>query len=355
MANILFFLGAGEPHYSSAKSLAYAFRLLGHEVCTMGPGYFDRYEADVLMPDRPHIEYYSPDEILERAPWSPSLIVNCEPHAFLRGQGPPEIPIVFVATDPHRAGSLYHAVLSQGSYTHFFCGQKHYLPLFNDLPCRTYYLPVAFDPRRFKSSDLGVPACDISFCGQTGLSAHYYSERDEVGSYMVKTSPVFPTDVGKYEFRANPSFDYAERAEFLLRLMRDFNVRIYEPFYDDRYIAALQKGAIGFQRSLLYDVSIRVYEIMAAGRFLVMDRIPNLDEWFGDEVNNDLPCALYESFYRPFYDNFNLEYRQVYNLVKYYLDHDTERDYLAARAHAMVWKEHRWQDRTKTLLEIVLN
>ena len=122
MEKILFLLGAGEPSYSSAKSLAYGFRSLKYEVHTMGPGYWGRYEADTLLPDRPHIEYYSPEEILERAPWQPSIIINCDPHAFIQGKCPLDIPVVFVGTDPHRAGILYRKVLSQGGYTHFFCG-----------------------------------------------------------------------------------------------------------------------------------------------------------------------------------------------------------------------------------------
>lgn len=354
MSRLLICTGGGEPAYSTNQSFVYALRSLGHDVLVCGPGYWGRNFANVPVPDQPFPERYLYEEILEKTAFSGDLILQLEPHFYLYGKKPPKMRSAYLVTDPHRGGEAYYRLAKEGSFDALFIGQKHFLPLFDDLPCHTQYLPVAFDPRRFDHAPLSDPVCDIAFCGQSGIGGLTYDYQDELGRYATAVRSLRTWDSGRYEFNA-PTFDYSERAEILLRLMQDFHVRIYEPLYDERYMKAIQKGVLGFQRSLLNDISIRCYEIMAAGRLLVTDRIPGLDEWFGDEVNDDLPCALYDSYYKVFTANFDLEYKKIYKLIKNYLDDDTEREYFAARARQTVWGEHRWQARAKTLLEIVLN
>ena len=355
MSRILVCSGMGEPEVSTNKSFIAALGFLGHEIITCGPPYWGRGEnCDIPVPDKPFPETYKYENILSLVSGKVDLILQLEPHFYLCDKKPPEIKSAYYLTDPHRGGHAYYRLAKEGSFDALFIGQKHFLSLFDDLPCRAYYLPVAFDPRRFDHAPLSDPVCDIAFCGQSGIGGLTYDFQDELGRYATSIRSLRTWDSGRYEFGA-PTFDYSERAEILLRLMQDFHVRIYEPLYDERYGKATQKGAIGFQRSLLNDISIRCYEIMAAGRMLVTDCIPDLDEWFGDEVNDELPCALYDSYYKVFTANFDLEMAQISKLVRYYLNHHTERELLAARARAMVWEKHRWQDRANALLSVALN
>ena len=355
MARVLVCTGGGEPAYSTNQSFVYALRSLGHDVRVCGPGYWGRNFADIPVPDKPFPETYTYENILSLVPGKIDLILQIEPHFYLCGKKPPAVKSAYYLTDPHRGGEAYYRLAKEGSFDTLFIGQKHFLPLFDDLPCHIQYLPVAFDPRRFDQTSSPDPVCDIAFCGQSGIGGLTYNFQDELGRYATAVRSLRTWDSGRYEFGA-PTFDYSERAEILLRLMQDFHVRIYEPLYDERYMKAIQKGVLGFQRSLLNDISIRCYEIMAAGRMLITDRIPDLDEWFGDyDVNDDLPCALYDSYYKVFTANFDLEIAQISKVVRYYLDHHTERELLAARARAMVWREHRWQDRANALLSVALN
>lgn len=351
---IVILSGAGEPSYSSNKAISHALRVLGHDVVFIGPGYFDRYEADILLPDRLHIEYYSFEEILSRVSWQPDLILNVEPHAFLCGPKPPEIKSVFYATDAHRAGSLYYEVARQGTFDHVFLAQKYFLPLFTDLPCQVHYLPVGFDERRFPLDREVNPVVDISFVGQTGLAKVVYEYRDHVGNYATITPEIY--GLSRYAFSVHPGFDYSERAELLFRLCRDFQVRIYESVWDTpQYMQALQKGAIGFNCSLLHDLSIRCLEIAGAGQFLVTDDVEDVVEIFTTPKSEkrELLCAVYSLHYKPFFPNFDLDYKEVYKTIKYWLDHGQDREDLEDRAREHVWNHHTWRHRAQKLLEVV--
>lgn len=348
MSKICCLLGAGEPRYASAKSLSRAFRELGHDLITVGPGYFDRYEADILLPDKAHVEYYSYSEVLERLPWSPDLLVNIDPHAFCSGEKPAGLCSVFVATDAHRAGELYHRVLEQGSYDWFFCAPPYFLPLFQDIPhLKVRFLSVGFDTERFSFTEI-PPECDCSFVGQTGIANLEYDEEDEIGRYTTHPPFSVPQSPEKYTF-GPPSYDYATRAEFLIRLMRHFNVRIYEPLYDERYQHAIQKGAVGFNCSVLHDIPLRIFEVCAAGRLLITDRVPGIEDLLQDKID----CRYYDVHYLPFYKNFDLDYAQVYNLFRYYLDHDREREDIARNARAEVWAKHTWAKRAQRILDYI--
>lgn len=351
MAKILVCTGGGEPVYSTNQSFVYALRSLGHDVKVCGPGYWDRNFADFAVPDKSFPELYSYEEVLEKTEFNGDLILQLEPHFYFHGQKPPGIKSAYYLTDPHRGGHAYYQLAKEGSFDFLFIGQRYYLPLFEDL-YRTYacYLPVAFDSRRFDILPTIDPICDIAFCGQTGIGGLTYDYQDELGKYATSVHSLKTWDSGRYEFSV-PTFDYSERAEILLHLMQDFNVRIYEPLYDNRYSKTIQKGTIGFQRSLLNDISIRCYEIMAAGRLLVTDRIPNLDQHFSNRVY----CSLYNSYYKVFTVNFDLEYKEIHKQVKYYLNHSKERERIAASARDLIWHHHRWQNRAEQLLEIALN
>lgn len=352
MANLIIATGMGEPEFSSNKGLIHAFKILGHNVITAGPPYWDRgYDTDILLEDKPHVEYYLYKEILDRAPWQPDLILNIEPHCFLSGPKPPEIISAFYATDQHRAGELYYRIASQGSFNYIFIGQPYFAPLYRDIPkTMVDILPPGFDERRFMRRLNTAPKVDITFIGQTGIAWLEFTEEDEIGRYATKPPANLPTDIRRYAFSGHPGFDYCERAEILIRLCRDFNIRIYDQVWEPlKFQKAIQRGIIGFNRSLLHDISIRAFEVIAGRRMLITDD-PN--GWF---FENYFHCMTYQNYFKPFFPNFNLDYKNIHDRVKLALDNVPVRESIEEHDFNLVWEKHSWRHRAEQLLSIVLN
>ena len=363
---ILCCFGQGEPDFSSARGIVHGLKTLGHDVLTCGPPYWDRgHDADIVFDDRDFPESYSYQEILARVPWQPDLVLQCEPHFYFHGPKPPEITSAYYFTDPHRGGAMWHKMAIQGNFNHVFVGQKYFLPLFLDLPAKVSYLPVGFDERRFPPADHywnEDPICDVVFIGQTGLANMTFPYKDDVGQYATTTPNIW--DHKKFAFGFHPGFDYAKRGELLYRLCRDFNVRIYSDVWDTpNYFRALRKGAIGFNCSLLYDLSIRCLEGAASGRLLVTDEVEDIIDRHVLSSNRtpytcpvpDFFCSLYRLHYTPFFDNFSLSYKEVYKIIKYWLLHNEEREELSALAKYHVWERHSWCHRSEQLLNVVFN
>ena len=344
--------GMGEPEFSSNKGLIHAFKTLGHDVLTCGPPYWNRgYDADIPLEDKAHPELYSYEMVLGKAPWQPDLVLNIEPHCFLSGTKPHGIKSAFCATDQHRAGEFYHRVASQGSFDYLFIGQPYFAPLYRDIPnALIYILPPAFDDRRFIRGLSTPPKADISFVGQTGIAGMEFPYEDDVGRYA-KNPPVgLPTDTRRYAFSGHPGFDYCERAEILIRLCKDFNVRMYDQVWDPvKFQKAIQSGVIGFNRSLLNDISIRNFEVMAARRLLIKD---DPGGWFSE---NGFHSPAYKSYFKPFFLNFDLDYKEIYQKIKRALEYAHLREEMAEHDFNLVWEKHTWRHRAQTLLSCIFN
>ena len=352
MATILVCTGMGEPQGCSNMGLIYGFRKLGHDVITCGPPYWDRgYDADIVMEDKTFPEQYSYEEVLAKiGNRHVDLILQIEPHFFLVGPKPPEIISVYFFTDAHTNGIYWKQAASWGEFNRVFCCQKNYLPFFQDIP-GIRYLPVGFDERRFPPLDnIGEtlfhnPLVDITFVGYSGIANLQFPKRNFAGAYTINVGNL-PDGVGRYASHA-PTYDYAERAEMLIRLSKDFRVRIYNNVWETPHLQhAILSGAIGFNRSLLKDTNIRNFEIMAAGRLLVTDKILYQDELFRDGVH----CLTYPTWYKPFTQNFDLEYEYVRNLICDVLDDMPRYEIITKQAKDLVWRFHTWTHRAQSIL-----
>jgi len=353
MARIIILTGMGEPEFSSNRGIIHAFKELGHDVITAGPPYWGRgYNADVPLPDKPHPEMYSYEEVLSKVQWQPDLFLNIEPHAFATGPKPPELISAFYATDQHRAGGLYHRVASQGNFNYVFIGQPYFASSYIDMPkTKLCILLPAFDERRFIKGLNTSPKVDISFVGQTGIAGLEFTEEDEIGRFTTKPPSNLPTDIRRYAFSGHPGFDYCERAELLIRLMKDFRVHIYEQVWEPlKFQKALQRGVVGFNRSLLNDISIRVFETMAAHRALVTD---DPSQWLSSKEG--FMCRTYKSYFKPFFQNFDLDYKYVRNLVIDALDTNKSKEEVIKHDFDLVWKDHSWRSRAGKILDLVFS
>lgn len=345
--------GLGEDtEFSSNICLARALRVFGHDIWLVGPDYDDTRtgkqvqqtkEADVILHDVPYPYFYSYQEILDVSPWLPDVIFAIDPRGALNGEKPTGIISCFYSTDNHRAGELHLRLIKEGQYDIVFVGQGAYLPFFEDSAPIVQVIWPAVEASRFPDDIHDEPVCDIVFVGHSGIAN---------GDLQAKGQ--------RYDGQP-PSYDYAERAEFLLRLSDDFDVRIYESVWQTPdFCRTLQKGRIGFNRSILHDCSIRNFEVMAAGRPLVADDIclpPNLAR-FRDLMRDDfyswgICSLLYPSLYRPFYPNFGIEYAYVKKIIRDLLDGSQKRKHMGTNARQYVLDYHTWKNRAEQVTKVL--
>lgn len=329
-----------ETEFVSNLCLVRALRALEHEVWVVGPHYSYGKEAehikdiDVTLEERPYPHFYSYREILDVSPWMPDVIFAIDPRGAVNGEKPSGVISCFYSTDSHRAGELHMRLIQAGHYDIVFVGQGAYLPFFERSAPIVQVLWPAVEASRFPDTIHDEPVCDIIFVGHTGIAR---------GDLQAKGQ--------RYDGQP-PSYDYAERAEFLLRLSDDFDVRIYESVWKTPdFCKTLQKGRIGFNRSILHDCSIRNFEVMAAGRPLIADDIylpfAMSPYW---KLMGDIRCShLYPSLYRPFYPNFNVEYAYVKRIVQEHLDNESLRVNTGLRARQYVLQNHTWENRAEQI------
>lgn len=348
--------GLGETEFGSNICLAKALKKLGHDVWTVGPNYANTYseqatrnkEADVVLKDTPYPHFYSYREILDVSPWMPDMIFAIDPRGAVNGEKPKDILSCFYSTDSHRAGELHMRLIQVGQYDIVFVGQGAYLPFFERSAPVVHVLWPAVEASRFPDDIHDEPVCDIIFVGHSGIA-----KPNPIGGFRETCD--FAPECRRYDGRP-PSYDYAERAEFLLRLSDDFDVRIdYSVWKTPDFCKTLQKGRIGFNRSILHDCSIRNFEVMAAGRPLVTDDIylpPTISPYW--KLMGDIRCShLYPSLYRPFYPNFNIEYAYVKRIIQEYLNNKTLRVNTGLRARQYVLQNHTWENRAEDVIATI--
>lgn len=306
-----------------------AFKVLGHNVITCGP-YGENYKGECLsrhdIPlydkrDKP--EYWSYQEILAKVKEKYSeikldFILQIEPNFHFCGEKPKDIPCFYYFTDFHRGGNTIIHAAQQGQFDHLFTALNWSIPYFEANGFKRgqlSWLPIAFDSTRIPEELEQIqPECDIVFLGTSGIGmevekiAEY--DRDLDIHYTINFIEPNKHGIKKYLGYENSSFEYAERAEYLIRLSEDFKVRIYDRCDPPQYWQALRKGKIGFNCSLRYDVCTRVFEIPAADRLLCTDYLPMLEYLLGSRYRTRYYLS-YETRFQPQFANFELDYQRL--------------------------------------------
>ena len=350
--------GAGESEWCTNHALIWAFRQLGCEVLSCGPRYNNQGNPDIEVEDRPFPERYTYQEILDRCPWTPDFILQIVPHFYLTGPKPQGIKSGFYCTDQHATGMMFKRGAQWGNFDYLFVGQPAYRHFFLDLAPVVKTILPAFDERRFNQNMDIEPKFDISFVGMTGLAftkEHWDNPdgEDEAGRYITNIAGRLPNNLRKYACSNVPSYDYAFRAELLYRLSREFNVRICESLWDNRIQSAIQKGRVGFNRSLLNDISIRNFEIAASLRLLVTDDVRDLRH----EIDRQYPdgvCLYASGLFQPFYENFDLEYKECVSQIRGALEWSGRGSMWALESQVDVFANHTWRNRAESIISYLL-
>jgi hypothetical protein len=348
---IMIGIGASEPEYTTGKCLIRAFKRAGHEVCTIGAVYgrsdtsiWDQDRADIDLPDKPYPETYTYDEVIAMAPWRPNLILQIEPHFYLVGKKPAGIRSAYWVLDPHRGGLGHRDMAWHGHFDAVFITQKWFAESYVLRGMSLFWLPQAVDSERIKHDPSIKPECDIAFVGETGvdMTGITYDRVDLDGfRYMTKFSQPI-------KFRSE--HEYHERAVMIDKLSNDFNVRIYEKQTGENYAKIIQKGMMGFHRSLNNDIAIRLFEVMACKRPLVCDHVPHLEELM-QPTNH---AFFYKQFgYSADLPNFQLEYEMARLMVSRLIEDTNVRDAIAGMGWRFVLEHHTYDVRVKTILGVI--
>ncbi|MCK4529400.1 glycosyltransferase [candidate division WOR-3 bacterium] len=385
--NILFCY-IDEPQATTGNYYVKALRELGHNVITCGPrqGNVDGEllsRLDIPLYDKPsYPDTYPYQEILDQCPTTPELIIQAEPHFFFVGSKADRrnIPAVYITFDNHRGPLTHIDMYRKGSFDIMFVANKYYQKPYIDSGVNAQYLPVACDPSLHKTYPDEQEECDIVFAGNPGYnnSGQQYKELclaagippdasgqfrfyDKIGKSCLpdEIQPRLEYRCGLPAFLVNAppdrrfanwhSREYCERAEYLMRLSRDFSLNVYSCCVLENYARVINRGRMTFNCSLRNDLNMKVFESIASGKLLITDAIPYQEEIFTHGVH----YITYNKYYQPDNVNFNLDYQEVRNLVSHFLNHPDEREQIAKAGQQHAHTHHSYQVRSKQVLNAV--
>jgi len=304
---------------------------------------------------REHPETWTYEEILDKCDKKPDLILQMDPHFYFVGEKPKDITCAYYVVDVHRGADVFRRMALAGNFDYIFMSHKYFMPIYERVGLNCFWLPRAYDDNYIKEFPEIEIECDIVFIGGTGLhkSINDFPIIDTkiMSCYHEGPYPDKPP-WEKYKNWENHTMEYAERAEVLHRLSKDFNLRVYEDTSISRgpiYGKVTNRGKIIVNHSLWYDSALRNFEVLACNRFLITDMLPYQDELLQDGVH----YRSYRQYFLPFLDNFKLEYEEIKELVEWYLKNDKARKYIAEKGRDFVMKYHTFKNRANTIIDTI--
>lgn len=337
--------------YETSQLLIRTLKRLSHDVCVAGPEErrFDislpkRFNADIDLADKKFPELYTYNEVLEKAPFIPDCILQVEPHFYLTGNKPKNIKSYYWVLDPHRGGKTYRDLALQGNFNAVLITHKFFMESYTSKKIKCYFFPFCFDSEREKFDSTIKPECDISFPGESGfLKKDLIFDKVDNEGYeycnQLSNSIRFDSEYG----------DYRERAMLLKNLMKDFNVRIYKKYFGSLYSRLIQKGLLGFQRSI-NNIPPRLFETMACKRALLADDVQGIEEL----LTHMQDAIIYKQYgYNPILSNFDLDYESLENWVILLLKNKLLRELIAENGYRLVHGKHTFVHRIETLERII--
>jgi len=211
-------------------------------------------------------------------------------------------PAVFYTIDTHLK-KPYKKIKSQAKhYDIVFCAQKDGADkLRRELKIDTQWIPLGCDPDVHKK--LGMPKIyDIGFVGRD-------AKKFARGKQLELLKRKYPVSfIGGADFR-----------------------KMSEIYSSSR---------IGFNSSILNDVNMRVFEVMACGSFLLTNKIKGngFDELFADKKD----LVVYKNN------------KEMLELIEYYLKNPEERERIADNGYQMVVKKHTYFHRVQSMLHYIV-
>jgi hypothetical protein len=121
-------------------------------------------------------------------------------------------------------------------------------------------------------------------------------------------------------------------------LCERFGIQHLEAYGSD-YIKTMKKARICFNSSITNDINAKYFEIMSSGSFILTNFNQELLDFC--DGNEDLRSCMYTTD------------EEIGEKIKYYLEHEEEREAIAKRLFEYVWTHHIWEARCQYILQSV--
>ncbi|MBM3279160.1 MAG: glycosyltransferase [Candidatus Handelsmanbacteria bacterium] len=237
--------------------------------------------------------------------WRPDLVlwVDAGPEFLLEEPRAFGCPAVALVGDTHTGQLPWRADYARAFDQVFLMFARQHIPEFVRAGCpRVGWLPAACEPQIHRCFG-AAKAYDVVFAGQTLRQWH------------------------------------PDRVRFLERLQAaGFDLRVESKILEEMALL-FSRGRLVFNRSLNGDLNMRVFEALSCGSLLLTDRLPaeaGLEELFADRQHLVL------------YGEEDLE-----ELARYYLEHEDEREKIAAAGCRLALERHTYGHRADQVLEAV--
>lgn len=251
---------------------------------------------DIVVPEKelPNLFSLLPDG------WRPHLVIGIARAALPLLQTPSRLacPSAFIAIDTWQCPDDY---LDSIHYDFVFAAQREMVPLLTAYGARhVSWLPLACAPEAHHPVD--VPEdYDISF-------------------------------VGSFKHRV-----HRRRAEFLALLQQHFRTAIHNKAYGETMRRITCAGKIAFNHSAVEEINMRIFEAMAMGRALITNR---------DSAYNGLLDLFEDGKHLITYTDED----ELIDKLRYYLEHDDERNAIARAGMEEVLARHTYLHRVDAIL-----
>lgn len=204
-------------------------------------------------------------------------------------------PMAYWASDTHLGYDYRLMTAKKADFV--FCAQKRAVEdMKRDGVANPIWLPHAVEPQAYPKFDLLTKKYDVCFVG------HVNSKNRE--------------DALDKLFSTFPNFYYGQRLF-------------------DEAARKFAESKVCFNISMLDDLNMRTFEVMATGSFLLTNWIPTIEEFFQDGKH----LVLYRT---P---------EEMIEKAKYYITHDEERETIAQAGYEEVIKNHTIQARVNVILD----
>lgn len=211
---------------------------------------------------------------------------------------------IYVASDTH-LGREYRMSKAK-EFDFAFFNQKDAADEFGGL-----WLPHAAEPQAYPKIEI-LKKFDVCFIGHVQDTINH--------------NGLTRTDALDRLFKEFPNFYYGSRHPVFPE------VNLFEDA-----ARKFSQSKIVFNISIKDDINMRVFETLSTGSFLLTNWLPTLGEIFEDGKH----LVTYKTL------------DEMVEKAKYYLDHDEEREKIAAAGHAEFMSKHTYKHRVETILEVV--
>jgi len=256
--------------------------------------------AGIVEPNDVTIDFDAIDDLRRVLPdgWRPDVVFNISSNTTFERPHVLHAPSALISVDTFQKITDYEV---GRRYDLVFAAQRGFVDNFRALGARhAVWCPLGANPALHALDDTEA-AHDLSFVGLMEAAVH------------------------------------AERKRIVELLQARLDIAVTTKAYGDDYTRALRQGRIIFNHSALSEVNMRVFEAMAMGRMLLTSRNARqhgLLELFDEGVH----FAAYDSD------------EELLSQARYYLEHEDERERIAAAGRAAVLERHTYGHRVEQML-----